>query len=122
MRSRFARFGAGAVVYFGISAVWLYGLVDRGRLDGGDLGVWSAIAFVGAAHVVFGFAIREWPAVPFPIVAVFLAVPAGYPASGYEPPPVWFAQGFLALVEIPCIALGLGLRSLIDHLRLRRAV
>jgi hypothetical protein len=121
MRSKLARFGIGAAAYLLLSVVWLYALVDRGRLEGGDLAVWSAIAVVELAHVVFGFAIREWPAMLLPIVAVFLAVPAGYPTSDYEPAPVWFAQAFLALIEIPCLALGLGLFSVTGHRRPRRA-
>lgn len=118
MRYRVRRFGAGALAYLGLSALWLYGVVDEGRLEGNDVRGWSAIGLVLALHVAFGFVIREWAALLLPILLVFLAIPAGYPESQFsEPGPVWFGQVFLVVVEIPAIAAGLGLRALYEGWR-----
>jgi hypothetical protein len=119
MRSRLRRFAVGALIYLGLSTVWLYGLVDQGKVDyGSDVRTWSLIAVVVAVHVVFGAAIREWPALLLPIVLIFVAIPAGYPESQFgEPAPLWFAQLVYAIFEIPAIAAGLGLRAAYDAWR-----
>jgi hypothetical protein len=113
MRLKVVRFAAGALVYLAVSLIWLYGFVDRGWFEGDDWRAWSILGLGVAVHVAFGWAIREWAALLLPIVLVFLAVPAGYPESDFgEPLPVWVAQIFFLLFEIPAIALGLGLRAL----------
>jgi hypothetical protein len=118
MRYRVRRFGVGALAYLGLGAAWLYGVVDQGRLEGGDLRGWSLVGLFLAFHVAFGFVLREWPALLLPIMLVFLAIPAGYPESQFsEPSPVWLGQIFLVVVEIPAIAAGLGLRALFDGWR-----
>lgn len=118
---RLERFLVGAVAYLGLSALWLYGVVDRGMIEGSEWLSWSVIAGVAAAHVLFGFAIREWVALLLPIVVVFLAIPAGYPESQFgEPALVWLGQVFLVIVEIPLIAAGLGLRALVGGRRAAR--
>jgi hypothetical protein len=113
MRLKVVRFAAGALVYLAVSLIWLYGFVDRGWFEGDDWRAWSILGLGVAVHVALGWAIREWAALLLPIVLVFLAVPAGYPESDFgEPLPVWVAQIFFLLFEIPAIALGLGLRAL----------
>jgi hypothetical protein len=112
---RLERFGLGSVVYLGISALWIYGVLDRGSLEGSDVQAWSALGVVAAGHVVFGFTIREWPALLLPIAVLLFAIPAGYPDSEFsEPGPVWFGQMVLVQFEIPLIAAGLGLRTLVE--------
>jgi hypothetical protein len=118
MRYRARRFGVGALAYLGLGALWLYGVVDEGRLEGSDLRGWVLIGLFLGLHVAFGFVIREWPALLLPILLVFLAIPAGYPESQYsEPSPVWLGQILFVVVEIPAIASGLGLRALYDGWR-----
>jgi hypothetical protein len=110
---RLQRFVLGSLVYLGLSGLWIYGVVDRGELEGSDVATWTALGVVAVAHVVFGFTIREWPALLLPIAVLLLAIPAGYPDSQFsEPGPVWFGQIFLVQLEIPLIAAGLGLRAL----------
>jgi hypothetical protein len=49
-------------------------------------------------------------------------MPAGYPVSEFsEPAPLFLGQIFLVQLEVPLIALGLGLRSLADKRRSRQA-
>jgi len=115
---RVERFTIGALAYLGLSAVWIYGVLDRGVMENAGSLFWIVLAVVTAAHVAFGFAIRERAAVLLPIAVVLLAIPAGYPESRYsEPGPLWFGQMFLVLFEIPLIAVGLGLRSLVEWRR-----
>lgn len=109
---RLERFVLGSVVYLGLSALWIYGLLDRGLLEGSDVRAWTALGVVALAHVAFGFTVREWPALLLPIAALMLSIPAGYPESQFsEPGPVWLGQMVLVQVEIPLIAVGLGLRA-----------
>ena len=116
MRSR--RFAIGALAYLGVGVLWVYGVVDQGRLEGSDWRDWSLVAVVLAVHVAFGWAIREWAALLLPIALVFLAIPAGFPESQFsEPLPVWLGQIFFVVLEVPAIAAGLGLRAAYDAWR-----
>ena len=116
MRSR--RFAIGAFAYLAVGVLWVYGVVDQGRLEGSDWRDWSLVAVVLAVHVAFGWAIREWAALLLPIALVFLAIPAGFPESQFsEPLPVWLGQIFFVVLEVPAIAAGLGLRAAYDAWR-----
>jgi len=115
---RLARFAAGALVYLALGMVWLYGIVDEGGFEGSDARVWTILGLVLAFHAAFGWLIREWAALLLPIALVFFAFPAGYPESQFgEPGLVWMGQVFLVVLEIPAIAVGLGLRALYDGWR-----
>jgi peptidoglycan/LPS O-acetylase OafA/YrhL len=117
-RDRLRRFAIGASAYLIISAVWLYGVVDQGKFDyGSDLRTWSLIGGLVAVHVLFGWLIREWAALLLPIVLIVVVIPAGYPESQFEPPPLWFGQIFYSVFEITAIAVGLGLRAFHDGWR-----
>jgi hypothetical protein len=118
MRSRLSRFALGALVYLALNVVWLYGLVDRGWFEGDDWRAWSILGLGIVVNVAFGWAIREWAALLLPFVLVLAAIPAGYPESDFsEPAPVWIAQIFYSVFEVPSIAFGLGLRTLYDGWR-----
>jgi len=115
---RVDRFAVGGLVYLALSVVWIYGVLDRGRLEGSDARLWAVLGVLAAAHVAFGFGIREWPALLLPIAVLLLAIPAGYPESQFsEPEPVWFGQLVMVQLEIPLIAAGLGLRAFVDSRR-----
>jgi hypothetical protein len=114
---RLERFVLLALAYLAFSGVWIYGVIDTGVLEGRGVLGWTAVALVALAHVAFGFAIREWAALLLPIALIFLAVPAGYPESDFEPTPLWISQTFVVIVEIPLIAAGLGLRALAERRR-----
>jgi hypothetical protein len=115
------RFVRAALGYLALSGVWIYGVLDRG-LHEGDQRAWWVIGAVLLAHVAFGFVVREWVALLLPIGVVLLAMPAGYPVSEFsEPAPLFLGQIFLVQLEVPLIALGLGLRSLADKRRSRQA-
>ena len=115
---RLQRFAIGAFAYLAVGVLWVYGVVDQGRLEGSDWRDWSLVAVVLAVHVAFGWAIREWAALLLPIALVFLAIPAGFPESQFsEPLPVWLGQIFFVVLEVPAIAAGLGLRAAYDAWR-----
>ena len=115
---RVGRFVVGALVYLALSVVWLYEIVDEGGFEGSDTRVFTILGLVLAVHVAFGWFIREWEALLLPIALVFLAIPAGYPESQFgEPDLVWMGQVFMVVLEIPAIALGLGLRTFYDGWR-----
>jgi hypothetical protein len=118
---RLERFVLAVLAYFGLSALWIYGVLDQGLLE--DLGAvtWLVLALVGLAHVAFGFVCKEWIALLFPVVLVFLAVPAGYPESQFsEPAPMWFGQAVHGVFEIVLIAVGIVLRLVVEHRRVGR--
>lgn len=115
---RLARFAGFAVAYVGLGAAWIYGVLDEGRLEGSDVGLWTVLGVVAAAHVAFGFGVREWPALLLPIAVLPLAILARYPESQFsEPGPVWLGQLVLIPFEILLIAAGLGLWALVDRRR-----
>lgn len=115
---RLQRFAIGAFAYLAVGVLWVYGVVDQGRLEGSDWRDWSLVAVVLAVHVAFGWAIYAWAALLLPIALVFLAIPAGFPESQFsEPLPVWLGQIFFVVLEVPAIAAGLGLRAAYDAWR-----
>lgn len=118
VKRRSKRFAVGSLVYLAVSALWIYGVLDQGLLeDKGALG-WIVLALAASGHVGFGYVMRESVAMLLPIPLVFVAIPAGYPESQYsEPAPLWFGQAFYALFEVVLIAIGLGLRRLVDARR-----
>jgi hypothetical protein len=116
--TRTTRFSLCALAYLGLSLGWIYGVLDRGRLEESDAALWAVLAVASAAHVAFGYFSREWPALLLPIVVLVLAIPAGYPVSRYgEPSPTWLGQLVLIPAEVVLIAAGLGLRALVDSRR-----
>jgi hypothetical protein len=111
---RLVRFLLGALLYVGLSAVWIYGVLDRGTLERGGAWGWALLGVIAVLHVAFGFGIDEWPAVVLPVVVLILAIPAGYPESQFsEPGPVWFGQLVIGQFEMALIAAGLGLKALV---------
>jgi hypothetical protein len=108
--------GVAAIAYLGLAAAWVYLFLDSGFLEGDDRW-WLVTAGFALAHIALGFAAKHWPVVLLPLVLVPLAIPAGYPQSMFEPPPVWLTQALLVQFEVPLVALGVGLRTFADHRR-----
>ena len=105
---------ATSVAYLALAAAWVYLFLDSGFLEGDDLW-WLVAAGFALAHVALGFTVRRWPVVLLPLVLVPLAIPAGYPQSMFEPPPVWWTQAMLVQFEVALVALGVGARTFVDR-------
>jgi hypothetical protein len=90
-------------------------LVDSGRLWGEPNLSWAVVGAVALAHVVFGLAIGRWWALLLPLLAIFLAIPAGVP---YDPRgeafPLFFGMAFYAPFEAALLSIGVGTRKLVD--------
>ena len=90
----------------------MYLFLDSGFLEGDDLW-WLVTAGFAVAHVALGFLVGRWPVVLLPLVLAPMAIPAGYPQSMFEPPPVWLTQTLLVQFEVALVALGLGARTVV---------
>jgi hypothetical protein len=103
-----------SAAYLALAAAWVYLFLDSGFLEGDDLW-WLVTAGFALAHVALGFTVRHWPVVLLPLVLAPLAIPAGYPESRWEPPPVWVTQTLLVQFEVALVALGLGARTFVER-------
>ena len=108
------------VAYLAVAAAGVYLFLDSGFLEGDDLW-WLVTAGFAVAHVALGFLVGRWPVVLLPLVLVPLAIPAGYPQSMFEPPPVWLTQTLLVQFEVALVALGLGVRTVVGWASARQA-
>ena len=107
----FGRMGRLYVVsglYLACMAGFVYGFADHQVGYGSDVASVLVLVVLVALHVATGVGARRWWVVVLPVVAVLLAIPAGYPdARRGEPLPIWFG---LALVA-PAGALLIGVGS-----------
>ena len=117
---RYRRAAVVVVAYLAVAAAWVYLFLDSGFLEGDDLW-WLVTAGFAVAHVALGFLVGRWPVVLLPLVLVPLAIPAGYPQSMFEPPPVWWTQAMLVQFEVALVALGLGVRTVVGWASARQA-
>lgn len=117
---RYRRAAVVVVAYLAVAAAWVYLFLDSGSLEGDDLW-WLVTAGFAVAHVALGFLVGRWPVVLLPLVLVPLAIPAGYPQSMFEPPPVWLTQTLLVQFEVALVALGLGVRTVVGWASARQA-
>ena len=114
------RSAAAAAAYLAVAAAWVYLFLDSGFLEGDDLW-WLVTAGFALAHVALGFLVGHWSVVLLPLVLAPLAIPAGYPESRWEPPPVWVTQTLLVQFEVALVARGRGVRAVADRGRPARA-
>lgn len=117
---RYRRATVVVAAYLAVAAAWVYLFLDSGFLEGDDLW-WLVTAGFAVAHVALGFLVGRWPVVLLPLVLVPLAIPAGYPQSMFEPPPVWLTQTLLVQFEVALVALGLGVRTVVGWASARQA-
>jgi hypothetical protein len=97
-----------AAAYVAAMLVYIYGFVNPSLAYDDDVANAAGLAALVALHLATGFLGRRWWLVALPLLTVALAVPAGDPAKGYEPFPIWF--GLALLVVLPgavIIAIGI---------------
>jgi hypothetical protein len=95
-----------AAAYLGAMGLWIY-VVMEGQFPSG--GVWADLVTLAlpAVQLAVGLLIGRWWALALPMLAVLLAVPAGYPdASTGEPLPIWFGMAFFSPLALLLVAAG----------------
>jgi hypothetical protein len=106
------------VLYVVLTFLWIYWVLDRQLFFGNDIAGWSGIVGFGLVHVAVGFAVNRGWALLLPLLAVAIALPAGYPSANRgEPLPLWFGALIWAPVNISLIAIGVGARRLLERRR-----
>jgi hypothetical protein len=101
---------------FGVAVAGVvYGIAEQQRTYGNEAAAIALIAGLGAMQLITAFLIGRWWALLLPLLAVLIAVPAGYPNArqGEDPPPIWVGFLVVAPAAIVIAALGLVLRRII---------
>ena len=103
---------AALVAYAALALWWIYDGAER-QLGFGNDAAWIVFAVsVVVAHLVVGAAVGSSWVVLLPVIAVLVAVPAGYPdANRGEPFPIWLGLAvFAAPLGVVASAVGIGIR------------
>jgi hypothetical protein len=106
------------VLYVALTSLWIYWVLDRQLFFGNEIAGWSGIVGFGLVHVALGFAVNRGWALLLPLLAVAIALPAGYPSANQgEPLPLWLGALIWAPVNISLVAIGVGSRRLFERRR-----
>ena len=88
-------------------AVWIYWMLERQLFYGSDAATWVMLACFGVVNLAAGVLVARWWALLLPVLAVVLALPAGFPdANKGEPLPIWFVPVIFSPVAFALIGLG----------------
>jgi hypothetical protein len=105
---------------YGLLTLAWFAVVDGGDLDGQTARTWVAIAILGASHLVFGFVVARWWVLLFPVSAIALAVPFGFPETRYEETfPLFFEQAFYSIPEALLLGVGVAAANILRRVSLR---
>jgi hypothetical protein len=97
----------GAAAYLTAMGLWIYVVAERQLFYGQPEANLSLTLILAGVQVGAGLLVARWWALALPLVAVALAVPAGYPdASKGEPLPTWL--GLLLVSPVAVILIGAG--------------
>jgi hypothetical protein len=98
--------------YLGIMAGWFYGVWDRAWDVPTALG-WSILVALAMTQLALGIAVARWWAVVLPLVAIVIAMPAGYGEGPGQEAQIWQYYGvLLAPFAVVLVFLGVGARKL----------
>jgi peptidoglycan/LPS O-acetylase OafA/YrhL len=101
-----------AAAYSAAMTFFIYGIEDRDVGYGSDVANWIGIAALTALHLATGWGVGRWWAVVLPLLAIPIAIPAGYPART-EGPEIWVGVAWvLAPAGVILIALAVAIRRL----------
>ena len=101
-----------AAAYVAAMALYIYAFVDPDVGFGSDVAGWLGIAWLTGRHLATGWGVGRWWAVVLPLLAIPLAVPAGYRART-EGPEIWVGIAWvLAPGGVILIALAVAFRRL----------
>jgi hypothetical protein len=96
--------------YLSLMALWIYWLLERQVFYGNDAAAFVMLAIFAALHVAAGFCAARWWATVLPLLALVLAVPAGYPdANKGEPWPIWLGLAFFSPGAVLLVGIGVAL-------------
>jgi hypothetical protein len=89
-------------------ALWIYVVMER-QLFYGDTGAnFVLLAVLGAIQLAAGVLVGRWWGLALPVLAVLVAIPAGYPdANKGEPWPI--ALGLAVLCPVALLLVGIGI-------------
>lgn len=97
----------GAAAYLTAMGVWIYVVEDRQLFYGHPEADFPLILVLSGVQVAAGLLVGRWWALALPVVAVALAVPAGYPDTNKgEPLPIWTGVAFVCPVAVILVGIG----------------
>jgi peptidoglycan/LPS O-acetylase OafA/YrhL len=100
-----------AAAYVAAMALYIFGIADRNVGYGSDAAGWLGIAALAALHLATGWGMGRWWAVLLPLLAVPIAIPAGYPER--TEPELWIGVAYVvAPAGVALIALAVAVRRL----------
>jgi hypothetical protein len=105
-----------ALAYLAVMAAWVYVVW---KPDAEPSGVAGAAFWVGllGLQVGVGFAAGTWWAILLPVLLVPIAVPAGYGEGVGQEVPIWLYLVLWLPVAVVLVAVGVGLRKLVERRR-----
>ena len=95
-----------AAAYVAAMAFYIYAITDRSWTFGSDVREALVLAAVALLHLATGWGIARWWALLLPLVAIPLAVPAGYPDR--TEPQLWIGIAYV-LVPIGTVLIGMAI-------------
>ena len=99
-------------------AIWLFWILDQQLFFGEPTSDYVVLGALGLIHLLLGLTIGRWWTLFLPFVLVFLAIPLGYPDPNRgEPFPVWFGVLFWTPAFLFVIAIGVGLKKVLERKR-----
>jgi hypothetical protein len=102
-----ARAVIGAVAYLTAMGLWIYVVEERQLFYGQPEADLPLLVILCGVQIVAGLLVGRWWALALPVVAVVLAVPAGYPeTSKGEPLPIWLGLALVSPVGVILVAAG----------------
>ena len=97
-----------AAAYLLVMGLWIYVVMER-QLFYGDTGADLAlVAVLGAVQLAAGVLVGRWWALALPVLAVLLAIPAGYPdANKGEPWPISLSLAMWCPIALLLVGIGI---------------
>ena len=97
-----------AAAYLVVMAIWIYVVMERQLFYGNTGANLALLAVLAAVQLAAGLLVGRWWALALPVLAVLLAIPAGYPdANKGEPWPI--SLSLLLWCPVALVLVGIGI-------------
>jgi peptidoglycan/LPS O-acetylase OafA/YrhL len=97
----------GAAAYLAAMGFWIYVVGERELFYGQPEADLPLLLILAGVQVGAGLLVGRWWALALPVVAVALAVPAGYPdVMKGEPLPIWLGLAVVSPLAVILVAVG----------------